>query len=148
MKRIEKFKTLLKERIADYQKRYDETKDRLIFGALQEAKDTLDYIEKTFPDAGNFHLLGPGYEVSGYAKEVTPGEFARTAKFGICIERRDGTIQHEEVEMEEDKARVIEGFHQALVKYYDRLIDIHRYEENGCKYIRGTMHIVKVGEIL
>ena len=145
MNRIKKFKSLLRERIADYQARYDATQDRLIFGALQEAKDTLDYIEKLFPERLDFDLIGPEIEVTGRTKEMNPGEFERTAKLGICIEQSDGSIHYENVEMKEYEARIIDGFRQALVKYKDRLIDIRHYEEDGNKFVAGTMYIVKVG---
>lgn len=61
MNRIEKFKQLLKERIADYEAKYNESGDRMMFGAMNEAKDTLEYIEKVFPNGGDFELVGPEY---------------------------------------------------------------------------------------
>lgn len=147
MNRIEKFKQLLKERIADYEAKYKESRDRMMFGAMNEAKDTLEYIEKVFPNGGDFELVGPEYEVCGVAREVVPGDFARTAKFGVLLERGD-ELYHEDIELKEYEARIIEGFHQALVKYKDKLIDITHYEQDGHQYVRGMMHIVKVDELL
>ena len=147
MNRIEKFKQLLKERIADYEAKYNESGDRMMFGAMNEAKDTLEYIEKVFPEGGNFELVGPEYEVRGIAKEVNPGDFARTAKFGVMIERGD-MLYREDIELKEYEERIIEGFHHAIVKHKDKLIDIVRYEKDGHEYVRGTMHIVKVNELL
>lgn len=148
MIRVEKFKLLLQERIADYADKYKETGSQLIFGALQEARDTLEYVEKIFPDTGDFIIHGETFDVTGRVRETKPGELERTAKLAICIEMPNGDICHEEVKVTEGEARIIEGFRQALIRYKDRLIDVKTTDEDGHRYMSGTVRIVRMGELI
>lgn len=123
MIRVEKFKLLLQERIADYAAKYKETGSQLIFGALQEAKDTLDYVEKQFP------FLGGQYEIDKAKIKITvevqkmfPGEASRKQRVVTMRDLGDGALRAEEHLVEEEKYFALESFFQFLVAERDNVL--------------------------
>ena len=126
MIRMETFKRLLKERIADYQARYDASQDKMIFGALQEAKDTLEYVEKTFPELVPHHDANPqkvkiNVELCG----LLPGEMMSERR--VATQRLfDGEyLITEEHLMEECRFLILESFFQFMVAERDNVFKWH-----------------------
>lgn len=116
MIRIERFKQLLKERIADYQKRYDATQDRLVFGALQEAKDTLEYVEKQFPSLISHYDANPQkVKIKVELSDLLPGEMVDERRVATARLIKDERYIIEEHIMEEWRFQIIETFFQFLV---------------------------------
>lgn len=126
MMRIEKFKQLLRERIADYASKYEETKNEMIFGALQEAKDTLEYVEKQFPFLDGQYLVDPAkVKVTVEVEGLEPGEKMRIRKVATMRDLGDGRIQAEEHLVEEWKYYMIESFFQFLVAERENVLKWH-----------------------
>ena len=121
MIRIEKFKQLLRDRIADYQKRYDDNGDKMMFGALQEAKDTLEYIEKQFPSLWAHYGAEPQkvVEIKVNIRNLLPGELMSMQRVGVTTETDDGMLRYEEHLMEKWRFQIIESFFQFLVAERD-----------------------------
>ena len=139
MIRIEKFKQLLRERIADYESRYDATKDKLIFGALQEAKDTLEYIENQFPFLGARLPVQPSkIKISVSVEKLYPDEKPRIKKVATMRELEDGTVRTDEHSIEMEKYFVLESFYQFLIAERKRVIKWHNEED----FIGAEMLIV------
>lgn len=129
MMRIEKFKQLLRERIADYASKYDATKSEMIFGALQEAKDTLEYIEKTFPDISvNCDVEPSKVKVTVEVQRLYPEECSRMRKVGVAKEH-DGIIQYDELFVQEEKYMALESFFQFLCAERDNMLKWHEDEK-------------------
>ena len=147
MNRIEKFKSLLRERITGYEAKYKESGDRMMFGALNEAKDTLEYIEKVFPDSGDFRLHGREFEVIGRVVERHPGDFSGFEKFGVYLEH-NGEVEEMLIPVEYDVAKIIEAFQQTLVYQIDKLISIERKKVGEVCQTTGIMYIYCKGELM
>lgn len=126
MIRIEKFKQLLRDRIADYESRYNATRDKMIFGALQEAKDTLEYIEKQFPFLGGQFEINPAkIKITVEVKELYPEETPRVQRVVTMRDLGDGRLQAEEHFVEEQKYFALESFFQFLVAEREHILKWH-----------------------
>lgn len=132
MIRIEKFKSLLRERIADYESQYEKTGNKMIFGALQEAKDTLAYVESQFPE-----ILSPRYPVplnrvniQVRVSEELPGEEHRKLKLGTMRQVGKETLMYEEHIVEESIAYILESFGSALIGERDKLVRWRKNEDS------------------
>ncbi len=140
MIRIERFKQLLRERIAEYQASYDASKSQMMFGALQEAKDTLEYIEKQFPSIlGEISFEPQKVKVTVEVEKLKPQEAQSMRKVATMRELPGGALRRDEHIMEEYKYWIIESFFQFLVAERDSAI---HWKESDDGTVVATMLIV------
>lgn len=130
MIRIERFKQLLRERIAEYQASYDASKSQMMFGALQEAKDTLEYIEKQFPSIINGISVKPQEVKVTVEVQALDEEGARRIR-RVATNRitPEGNLLREEHIMEEQEYWIIESFFQFLVAERSGVFKWHKYPD-------------------
>lgn len=130
MIRIEKFKQLLRERIAEYQASYDASKSQMMFGALQEAKDTLEYIEKQFPSIINGISVKPQeVKVTVEVQALDEEGARRIRKVATKHITPEGNLLCEEHIMEEREYWIIESFFQFLVAERSGVFKWHKYPD-------------------
>lgn len=82
-------------------------------------------------------------EIEFVYSDVTPKDRMTFVKMGVCREE-NGIFIHEKIEMDLLEADIIESFKQALIKNFEKLVDVQRVGEN--RYV-ATLKIIPPKEL-